>query len=77
MSVIRRVAPCSTEATKTSPRATNATSLPSGESANSLTWEPASNGTTASSRRSAAAKTVSFRLSVAPAGRIQMLPSYA
>jgi hypothetical protein len=72
--VMRRVSPCSTEATNTSPRATNATSRPFGDTSNSVALPVTSNGTTGRLRRSAATMTSSFVLSLAPAGRTRISP---
>ena len=48
--VIRRVVPCSVDATNTSPRATKAISLPSGETSNSVTSSVTSTGFTSTVR---------------------------
>ena len=50
--VMRRLVPCSAEATNTSPREMNATSLPLGETSNSVTSLVTSTGSTSRSRRS-------------------------
>jgi hypothetical protein len=74
---MRRVSPCSDEATKISPRETNATSLPSGETSNSVICDETSVGFTTRPTSSAVVVTARRRLSLAPAGRTHSSPSYA